>query len=279
MNLIHFFVSFNLERNFMNKMANTNNKKIISYGSDHSLYKRDFDSILQSKNLEFASIGSDSNSTFKDLYKLFGEDPPEGLADMLYPEKLKYIQKLDYSPSSVVFFCTKFSIFSPVDGLTSKNFVDHQFENVGMMLDILNCYLEKLRWSGGKIIFVGINTKKYGSPLMANSDSTQSALISVIASLRKNLDNCLALHKPIRIIHVETTRPDIDFFNLFEESFDASERKRENGMLYGKEIGHLWDLVESEYSKAKIQINSAKLSTMLIEIIEDSNPNEHYLID
>ena len=110
---------------------------------------------------------------------------------------------------------------------------------------------------------------------MANFEASQQTLKSIINSLRKSQKD----YDYLQIIHVEATRPDIDFFNLFDEQFEPSERKRDQGKAYIIEINQVWDLIKTQYSKKRIESTAKKVAKTLLEILNSKKPRKYYLVD
>lgn len=256
---------------------------VIIYNHDSpcsSQFSFDTVKLLKKKNIDFLKRPLESTNDTSALLEMFSIEPAPKPSSMSYREKLLYFSQ-DQQPSVLIFFCTAFSVFSSIEDLSSKNFIEDQFHNVGTVLDVLTGYLPYMRDYGGKIIFISTNTKKYGSPRMASFESTQRALASIITSLRENLAKYdFSKGISLQITHVETTRPDRQFIELFKDQFDPSERRKsEDEHAYEHEINKLWDLVGTQYSRDKIEATSKKLAKLLVEIVNSKKPKKYYLVD
>ncbi|NOT80471.1 MAG: SDR family NAD(P)-dependent oxidoreductase [Bacteriovoracaceae bacterium] len=264
-------------------MKENSKHPVIIYCHDSpcsSQFSSDAVKLLKKENIVFLKKSLESTTDTSALLKMFNVEPTPKPSSMSYREKLLHFSQ-DEQPSTLIFFCTAFSVFSSIEDLSSKKFIEDQFLNVGTVLDVLTGYLPYMRDHGGKIIFVSSNTKKYGSPRMASFESTQRAIASVITSLRENLNEYdFSKGTSLQIVHVETTRPDRQFIELFKDQFDTSERRKSGDEhAYEHEINKLRDLVRTQYSKIKIEATSKKLAKLLVEIVNSKKTKKHYLVD
>lgn len=226
------------------KNARSLEKSILIHGYESSHFFKCTKKLLEKEKVPFFFADAESSITTDGLFEFFGKKPKNKLSDMSYREKVLAAND-NGTPATVIFFCTKFLDFLSVEQLSSKSFLSSQFDNVGSALDLLSGHLPSLRDAGGRVIFVGVHTAKYGSPLMASFQASQESLKSVIASLDQDLRKYGYPDDPIEIVHVETTRPDLDFFQLFEDTFEPRKIRKDDGNAYYFETNRLLDLIES----------------------------------
>lgn len=251
---------------------------IVIYSKNSAQFLSATTKLLDKEKITFLKLSLESSTESPEFLEIFDVKPTPKPSKMSRREKLLHFSESP-QPSVLIFFCTHFLGFSSIENLNSKQFVT-DLNSVGNVLDTLTGHLPSLMNSGGKIIFVGTNTDKYGAPQMASFRATQQALTSIISSLRENLDDYVDPSKPqIQIVHIETTRPDSQFIEIFEDQFDPGYRKKTEENLYDCEANKLWSLVEKQYSKMKIESTSKKLAKTIVKIVGSKKSKKYYLID
>lgn len=258
----------------MKKNVRNLEKSILIHGSSGSEFFKSTKKLFENKKIRFSFTEAESSIKIDDLLNAVGEQSKTKVSEMSRIQKIEAAADKG-TPSTIIFFCTRFLEFSSIEALSSTSFLANQFENVGSTLDILNGQLPSLRDVGGKIIFVGVQTSKYGSPLMASFEASQRSLKSVVDSLTQNLKD----YPHLNVVHVEVTRPDIDFFELFDEQFEVTEIRKDDGQAYYFERNKLLDLIKSQYSKSKIQMTSKRLANTLLEIVGSKKAKKYYRVD